>query len=221
MLGLHKKPTPHSLLKAYNQLQSSKQISEDECILYAQWSRFDPRLGEILVQYLTQNWQQLNPMVLRQKNQNAPCPQALAVIFEHVKHNKLQEAQIFHHFFHLCVDGIKPAPYQSYTIGLFQPGGMQLFLRALRPHPFYSKWGFYESTPLYTKWAQVPQRTFLDRATRKRILREILKTKKQIKASDYIEACHYAIHPRQAERDLRSFFKLKIIGQTRSRLYSL
>lgn len=173
---------------------------------------------------MNQHWARLNPLKLRQENLSSSFsvwPQALAVILEHVKHSRPKEAAIFLHFYHICIFSIQPAPYQSFSIGLFKPGGKQLFNRATKPHPFFKKWGYYESTPFYSKHEQRPQETFLDRKTRKQILGDLLKEKKMLKVKDYLEACCYAIHRRQAERDLKSFFKLKTRGNTRSRVYSI
>lgn len=63
MKGLKKIPSPHDLAKVYHRLQSEK-LTGRYLISIFQWSRFDPRLGEILVAKIIQDWQQINPFYL-------------------------------------------------------------------------------------------------------------------------------------------------------------
>ncbi len=213
------------LVGAYNMLQSKRRITESEVIRFALWARFDPRLGELLVTKLFRIWQKLDVMKLRRLNFSSPWPQVLAVIFEHVealiKSSDPAAIEFFRHFKALITIGIQPVSYQSFTIGIFRPAGRNLIERAERSHPFFAKWGFYESEPLFNKAMARTFSTIMDRTTREHILRSLLLNNREITVGEYMEACRFAIQRRQAERDLQKFFKLKKRGRTRNARYSL
>jgi len=225
MKGFTSLPSKKEQLRLYNIMQSKlKPVPEEQFIQAAQISRFDPRLGEITVQRLFSDWQNLNPMKLAQLNLQSIWPQCLAVLLGHVKlllkEENREEAKLFEHFMKLSTAQVKPLPYQSFSIGLYSPGGKLQKEKSLFPHPVFSRWGFYE-TDLFIRFSPEHQSTTLDAHTRKNILKNLLQKQKQIKVEDYIRACRGAIHRRQAERDLNDFFKLKKTGNTRGRYYSL
>lgn len=209
------------LTRAYNALYLNKpQPTSKDIIKYGLWSRFDPRLGEVLVSFLREHWMTYNPIQLREVNLKTNKPQVFLVILEHVEHDHVGNQNIFKHFKGIIEEGMGEAPYQSYTIGIYSPGGRTLFEQARRPHPFFKKWGFYESDPFYNKAEGKKIGTLLDRETRKNILRALLREQSSITVNDYLAACRFAVDRRQAERDLKTFFKLKKTGNTRSRRYA-
>lgn len=220
MKGLNKIPSLKMLMHVYNELQSNSNFPVKKIVLWSQWTRFDPRLGEILIEYLKLNWKRMNPVELHYENLKSPWPQALGVLLEHIKSLELTDSHLFSIFSDLVTYSVEPIEYQAFAIGLYKPGGAELWERAVRPHPFFSKWGFFEAIPMLSKMTTLNEQTLVSVEVRKNILRNLLKTKKQIRVQDYIEACRFAIHRRQAERDLLNFFKLKIKGKTRSRVYS-
>ena len=62
MKGLKQIPSVRQLSFAYSFLQQTREkISDRKLILYSQWARLDPRLGEILVQYMSHFWKQHHP----------------------------------------------------------------------------------------------------------------------------------------------------------------
>lgn len=240
MRGLNPLPSQKDRLLAYNLLQANsharseafhkakqRPISESDIIQFAQWSRFDPRLGEVLLSFLFQHWIFFDAMKLRKLNLVSAWPQALAVIFDHLVYTaknspqKMAEPSLIFAFTELITNGIEPVSYQSYTVGVFKFAGKELKSRAELPHPLFKKWGFYERDLLLPKNIITKTRTSLDRHTRKRILTELLRRRKEITVSDYLEACRHLIHRRQAERDLHDFFRLKKRGQTRRCVYFL
>lgn len=213
-------PSTAALLESYNSLQGKELINEANLVKFAHWSRFDPRLGEILVSYLKDHWKKINPMELRRKNMDSKSPQSLVVVLEHVALIDIQDKELFSIFLKFLSSGLKPAPYQSYFIGLYKLAGQQMKDQAGQPHPIFSKWGFYARDPMWSKNTFRLTPTQMDPMTRKRILRELLIRQRSITVNDYMTACHSAIHRRQAERDLKTFFKLKATGNTRGRRYS-
>ncbi len=212
-------PSLKDLENTYSTLSKPTTLPAHELIKYAAWSRFDPRLGEILVQYLQKFWMKQNPLALREENMRSQFPQIFLVLLEHVKCKPHGDKKIFSYFKSIIEQDIHPVPYQSFTIGVFNLGGSLLFRKALRPHPFFKKWGFYESDPFFGKNLGKKIGTQMDKITRKNILRQILTEKKVITVNDYLEACHFAVDRRQAERDLNTFYNLKKTGNTRGRKY--
>jgi hypothetical protein len=213
-----------ALLKFYNLLQSkTANLDETFYVTVAEKTRTDPRLAELVIERLSQDWYKLNPMRIRELNLKSRQPQTLAVLLEHVQllENLAPRTNHppFNYFFKLITHGLGPVPYQSYTVGLYKIGGRQQFKKAQIPHPLFAKWGYYENELFLKK--QTKEKTTLDANTRKQILKNLIKEKVEFKVSDYIRACRGAIHRRQAERDLKVFFKLKTRGRTRAKVYKL
>lgn len=207
------------MLKAYNFLQSKKTLSESDTIILAHWARFDPRLGEQLVGALQTQWPNINPLELRKKNLKSHWPQATLVILEHLKQIQLQEPDLYDLFYQLVTHKAQKAPYQFFYIGLYPIAAKQMLKQALDPHPIYAKWGYYATDPMWSKSTKLRQATTLKPSERKKILKKLIEEKKEITVSDYLRACHFSVHRRQAERDLKEAPQLKAIGNTKLRVY--
>ena len=91
-------PTPAHLSRLYHELSNLgarcvgekkswplKNIPPENLIcLGAVWSRYDPRLVEVMVEFLNTHWMDFNPLKIREALQHAPCPQTLLVIFNFI-----------------------------------------------------------------------------------------------------------------------------------------
>jgi hypothetical protein len=75
MKGLSAIPSEADLLDAYNFLQNpnaqTASLPEARLVLWFQWTRFDPRLGEILCIFLLNHWRSLDPLKLNSEHAKA------------------------------------------------------------------------------------------------------------------------------------------------------
>ena len=94
MKGLLDIPNESSLTGAYSRLQAAlmakkkdraSRIKCSELAVWSQWTRFDARLGEILIDYLSRNWKRINGVNLNNQISKQPWPAILGVILEHVQ----------------------------------------------------------------------------------------------------------------------------------------
>ena len=85
MKGLTKIPNQKKLLQAYKALQfSPHSVRIKDLVHWSQWSRLDPRLGEILVEYIAKFWNEHNPVTLNQQLKKQVWPAAFGVLLEQV-----------------------------------------------------------------------------------------------------------------------------------------
>lgn len=226
MKGLYKIPTQVDLAKAYNQLQSFKSkrkaIEENQIALWSQWTRFDPRLGEILADYLLKNWESLNPVQLNSEIKKLPWPAALGVILETskllIEKNRFS---IFSAWSTLVMSGIKLADNEQFFIGLNKLLGAKMMREVMYPLKIYRKWGYLSSDPMINKALLNQRKTIMPKAVRLALLNESLRNKKSITVSDYMNLLAGSLNRRQAERDLKEHKGLIARGFTRNRVYKV
>ena len=85
MNGLKHIPQTDELLCVYNKfLTAEKAICTDELTLWAHWSRFDPRLAEIWIEWVVRNWSKINATEWgsRLTHSTLPWPQTVGVLLE-------------------------------------------------------------------------------------------------------------------------------------------
>ena len=218
MRGLEKIPSKQKLLRAYNQLldHSTKLASIRELCLWSQWTRFDPRLAELLISYICKFWKILPAPILNETLKTLPWPATFAVLCEYVK--DIQKDKVFNVWMKCIVSDIPPAKNELYFIGLQKFGGRQNFDNAVNALKFYRKWGFLSREYLTSKGKDRGRKTLLPKSTRLGILKELLQKKNRITTQEYRQATHKLVSIRQAQRDLKKQ-DLRAIGQTRGRIY--
>ncbi len=224
-IGLSKIPGLDDLSAAYEALQHRpKSITIDTLALFTQWARFDSRLGEILVRFLFQQWEQTNPMDLKKALLKQPWPQAGAVILEFCQHlfdlrsSKLRDFKIWQK---LVLSDIQMAQWEQFYIGQRRIGSKSMLEDALFPYSEYQKWGYLGREALFVtkKRTDKKSRFSINPETRRRIIKSLFATHSRITVKLYLEALGYSISIRQAERDLKSQSFLKSVGNTRGRYY--
>jgi len=80
MKGLEKIPSHKALQKAYEKIYLNEGIQVSQIAKWSQWVRFDPRLGEILINYIEKNWKEINPVSLNKVLLKSPWPAAFGVL---------------------------------------------------------------------------------------------------------------------------------------------
>ncbi|MFH1874862.1 MAG: hypothetical protein ABH859_06735 [Pseudomonadota bacterium] len=198
-----------------------KEIADKEelIVLAAEMSRYDPRLFNILVGFLIENWSKLNPFKLRSYYTQLEWPQTLAVLAEFLKGNQTDNEAIF--FAEYLQAGLKPISLQFYFINLYVPGG-NLAKRALEEGLLeFKKWGFLACERPTIDLKTRKTAGLLDPASRRNLLCRLLGKKPEITLKEYLQALNYSISRQQALLDLKASGKVKSMGKGRSAKWKL
>lgn len=227
MKGLIKIPQPSELFQAYTQLQNSRAVVKMKQIMtWSQWVRFDPRLGELLIQFISSHWQKLNPLEINQGLNDVMWPAVWGVLLDQAELllkrqgiiNK-KEFLLYKAWAKVVMSGVQPASGgEQFFIGLLQPGGKTMVNLATKSSEDYRRWGFIGNETMINKFSAQP-RTVIHRKTRSRILEDLIKNTGTITVSDYMEALDNKVTRRQAQRDLCCHPMLHSSGFTRGRVY--
>lgn len=220
-------PNTSDLVRAFERLQfEPEKVGADSVVLWAQWSRLDPRLGELVVRFLHAHFASLNPFFLWQSNCRAPCPQSLAVLVDFAQYlfeNNSPERRDFLPWRAMLLRGLRPVPPQMFFVpqGFLRPERLlDQMTENLKP---YAKWGFicetWIASPKKPSRAKGRQKTLLSPEARHLILHGLIDSCREITVEKYLQACEYKIHRRTAERDLRATSRLRAKGFTRARVY--
>ena len=231
MKGLSSIPSEENFLEAYRQLQArpARRISEAELALWSQWCRFDPRLGEQLIELLGREWRTIHPMRLREEALRQPWPQALGVLLEQVLDAgwiPRPDRTLYRRWRDTVLAEIRPASGELFFIGTRKLAGKQMLLDAELSLRAYLKWGYLGRELLVNK-AQAPESlqrtgTLLPPLARKRILSQLMRQHPRFSVEDYRRALGFQVSRRQAELDLAALVKARRLstqGQTRGRIY--
>ncbi len=218
-------PSREELQKSYERLQLGQQtVTAEQLVLWSQWSRLDPRLAQILVEYLQLKFQNINPMDVWSTNSGTPLPQALPVLCEFVAlrlRKKPTFAKAFSAWCRTCFGDLPAAPPQLFFIPEGVPNERRSFTEigeTLRP---FAKWGFFSNEWIAEEKEVLthPKATLMNAHSRQDCLKDLLKKKSVVTVSDYIQACSGRIHRRMAERDLKSSPLVSARGFTRNLIY--
>ena len=226
MKGPTKIPNQKKLLQAYKALQfSPHSVRIKDLVHWSQWSRLDPRLGEVLVEYTAKLWQEYNPVTLNQQLKKQVWPAAFGVLLEQVPFYYLQNLKtkkwnkkLFLYWSKCVMTDILPAKNEQFFIGLYKAGGKLAKKECFYSIKPYRQWGYFSKDLLINK-AQATEKTLIPTHQRKVIINELLKSHKRITVQDYLEKINFQIHRRQAQRDLKNHKRLKAYGQTKNRYY--
>jgi len=171
--------------------------------LAAEWSRFDPRLLEVLVQYALDHWKDLNPQRLRALTKKMETPQTMGVIATFVQTANPQDTELIL-FWNYITEGLKPVESQYYFRDLYLPGS-GLAQRAARESLYeFKKWGFLGRERLIIDPTTKKTIGTWDQVARLNILKRLLGNQKKLQISDYLEALKHSISRQQALLDLKA-----------------
>ena len=226
MKGLKRIPSTRQLAKVYSILQDMKKekIPEKQLALYSQWSRLDPRLGEIMVQHLAWCWKQYHPIKLNCAIRSQVWAPAMGVLLNHVpiyyqqKEKNWKELGFFKKWSDCVMDSVPPAKNELFFINLYNIGSSFLYEEAFYSTKIYKQYGYLGKELLINK-AKPAQRTFIPAPQRKVILNELIKTKKTLTVKEYLRELNFQIHHKQAQRDLQNHPRLQAYGNTKNRMY--
>lgn len=196
-------PKANDLIAAYNNFVGKQAPTIEQLLLYAQWSRFDPRLLEILAKYFSDNFFKINPFDFNTLCKKSCWPQTSGVILNHAR-LLVPDKELFDHWLAICMHQIPPGTGELFFIGLFD-FNMKKILRIIsRPSRLFLQWGYLHDEVVLNK-ANLINRTTLSKSSRTKILKALLRQKKPVSVERYRRLLNYQISVRQAQRDLKSF----------------
>lgn len=222
MKGLIIIPIQSDLLEAYNELLANQAITNKKLALYSQWTRFDPRLAEIMTSYLSQNWLRFSAVELHKQILKQPWPQALSVLLDFAE-SKLRNTRsrkdfsFFSLWKKTVTYRIPPAHGEQYYIGVESFAGKRMQKMAGESLPEFTRRGYLAKDAPINKNIEYPK---IPRGPKERQkwIKETLKKQNKISVTQYLSSLNFTISRRQAERDLADS-GLQPKGFTRSRFY--
>lgn len=222
MKGLGSIPNQKKLSKAYKALQAfPHSVCVKDLVLWSQWARLDPRLGEILIEYISKFWQKQNPVEINQRLKQQAWPAAFGVLLEQVPFyysQHLKNKKLFLYWSKCVMTDIPRAKGEQFFIGIYKAGGKLVKEECFYSIKPYRQWGYFSKDLLINKVLST-DKTLIPLSQRQVILDELLKSHKKITVQDYLEKMNFQIHRRQAQRDLKNHKKLKPQGQTKGKHY--
>lgn len=183
------------------------------------FSRFDPRLAEIIVVYFSHQWKSYPPFEIQEELSKRNLDSTFGVLLE-FSESMLAKSRpaLFESWKKLVLhQGKKKGGNEQFFIGVWPLASARMLEMAEFSTREYERWGFLGGANLCPK----SMRMNFSPATRKRILTSLLKTKKDISAKEYWLAIGRCVSLRQAERDLLNQEKVSARGYTRNRRYRL
>jgi hypothetical protein len=172
--------------------------------------------------YLFQNFERLNPLEIRDLNLKSKTPQALCVLLDIIQILYGDQLSPNWEGFKSCIQASIPkAPFQSYYIGLYGINPKQSLKQIKQNLKVYENWGFYCHELPLSKVTKNLKKTLISKSKRLEHLKHLLKSQKRLTVKEYLKSLNFAIHPRQAERDLKNFPNIKFMGNTKGRIYYL
>jgi hypothetical protein len=220
MKGLLEIPGPVDLLPVYNKIVSNP-LNLNILLEVFQLVRFDPRLGQLLLTSLHQNWSTLNPFEINQATLKTTWPAVMGVLIE-MLHIEIDSsiAKDFRAWKNCALANIPKAKNEQFYIGLYAIGGTQMRHQSAAANQIYKKWG-YLGIDLFTKNSPktISKKTLLNKTDRLVILKELLQKKNVITVNEYLQALSSPVSRRIAEQDLSSTAWVKSQGKTRAKIY--
>lgn len=192
---------------------------EELLALTCEMVRYDPRLLGILIIFLKNSWNRLNPLKLRHELKRCQTPQVMGVIGEFVK-TEIKDKEI-NYFFDYLIKGLGPVTGQLFFKGTHPPGSLYFEKIARKSLKEYRKWGFLSMERPVVDLRTKRQIGSLARESRMRILESIIHRKTMVTIKEYIEAVDYSISRQQALSDIKSLGTLESVGHGRNAYWKL
>lgn len=184
-------------------------------LLAARWSRYDPRLLEVLIDYAKREWSNWNPYNLRKILLNNPDPQTFLVVLNFIKTDAPQDLELAHYCDYVS-DGFAVISSQLYFYGLADLGSRLMFKSAEEPVQEFLDWGFLSRMrPVVHEDGKRREIGHWSLSARKNRLDHIVREQKRVTISGYLKALDHCISRPQALLDLKAHPHLKKRGAGR------
>ena len=229
--GLAQLPLTLDLSNAYDQIlrwqRDESLIDYSAFALFCQWSRFDSRLGEICVKFISREWRKIHPIKIREALLEQPWPSVLAVLVEFSgllakNEESPEDFKLYLVWKNTAIFGIPKANWEQYFIGKRRIASRSMLDDARFSIEEYRKWGYLGREILINKQriGTTGSKAFsYSSQTRLQILKELVETQPRFTAENYWNAVGRNISRRQAERDLMNSPLIRSVGRTQGRFY--
>ena len=170
--------------------------------LAAAWTRFDPRLMEILVQFGLTTWRRWLPQAIREDFSKIETPQTWGVVAGFIRAAAPSDMEL-HYFWDYVVRGLKPVADQYYFFELYSIGGNfseRVTRESLRQ---YRDWGFLGNERIIINPQTKEEIGDWRQPERVNILKRLFKKESQLAVADYLQEIQQSISRQQAIQDLR------------------
>lgn len=170
--------------------------------LAADWTRFDPRLMEVLVQFGLRDWRAWKPQTIRESFCKMETPQTWGVVAGFIKTAAPNDTEL-HHFWNYVVCGLQPVADQYYFFELYSIGGDfagRVTRESLRQ---YRDWGFFGNERIIINPQTKAEVGDWGQTERVNILKRLFKKEPRLKVSDYLREIGYTVSRQQAVQDLK------------------
>ena len=177
--------------------------AESFLALACDWSRFDPRLLEILVEYGLNHWQKIRPQLLREKMKAMETVQTVGVVASFIKSARPDDKELQAFWGYVTFD-LNPVASQFYFRDLYAPGGNLARRAASETLAELKEWGFLARERIIVDSATKKTVGTWDQKSRLNILKRLFSKQHHLQISDYLEELHHSISRQQALNDLKS-----------------
>lgn len=184
-------------------------------MLAALWSRHEPRLLEVLIDYGKQQWSNWNPHSLRRLLLDTQSPQPFLVMLNFIRLDAPHDSELGRYYNYVSA-GFVEVPAQLYFYGLSAPGSRHMLRTAEEPVQEFLDWGFLaRMRPVVHEDGKRFEIGHWSPVARRNRLSHILAEQKRITISGYLEALDHSISRPQALLDLKAHSHLKKRGSGR------
>jgi len=188
------------------------QSTEELIALAGEMLRYDPRLLSILLQWVLEHWQELDPAALRRQMRRMRWPQALCVVFEFAR-SASREPELRYMADYVSAGWPCVEPSERFFVDVERPGSRVAVRKLGRNLGAYARWGFVGTErPV----ADVDTKRAVgryDAQTRRRILDRLIEQRGELTLADYLDAVDHAVSRQQAHADLASHPQLELHGR--------
>ena len=192
---------------------------EELFALAADWSRFDPRLLEVLVCFALSHWQTMIPQKIRNYCEQMRSPETIGVIASFIQTAKPKEHEL-NLYWQYVTANLKPVPAQFYFHDLYLPGSL-LAEKAMKESLMeFKQWGFFSRERIIVDSSTKKTAGTLDQESRLNILKRLMKQQKKIQISDYLLSIEQGVSRQQALLDFKAL-KAKQKGEGRGSYWTL
>ena len=188
--------------------------------LSSEMLRYDPRLLSILLQWIVEHWQGINPLHLRRAMQEMRWPQALLVVFEFAK-QATRDRELRYLGDYLAAGVLRINPVERFFMDTERPANRMAQRKAGKNLKAYKRWGFIATErPTVSVTTKQLVGTY-DANSRALVRRKLAGRRGSFTLREYLDALDDAISRQQAYQDLVGDSEFELQGRGRSARWRL
>lgn len=187
-----------------------------------QLTRFEPRLAEVFVKSLAENWLSINPVLLAESLKSESQSFVFAALIENAQILIEKKYHVsFRAWKAAATSSVKPAHGEIFWIGVYSFMGKSFLNEVRNSNKLFLRWGLYCQDYLVNK-AHNREKIKLpppSKTTRREALINLAKASESITVANYRNHLNGQISNRLAELDFKESFFLVRQGETKAASY--